>query len=151
MLCIAKGSPFYDANFYRSSVALRVLGAPAPPPTPSPSPPPHPRPPRYPEGLPRPRLGLGLGLRLGLKLGLGLGLGLGLPNMALARPAIRVAPSGHGAGACRRDRAGADDLPHRCLPTSLGIKCLGHPGYLWACKGQACPARSILSTGVGHA
>ena len=68
MLCIAKGSPFYDAHFYRSSVALRVLGAPAPPPTPSPSPPPHPRPPRYPEGLPRPRLGLGLGLGLGIGL-----------------------------------------------------------------------------------
>jgi len=51
VLCIAKGSPFYDDHFSRSAVALRVLGAPAPPPPP---PPPHPRPPRYPTGQPRP-------------------------------------------------------------------------------------------------
>ena len=54
VLCIAKGNPFYDDHFSRSSVALRVLSAPTPPPTPSPRPPPRPRPPRYPEGQPRP-------------------------------------------------------------------------------------------------
>ena len=94
MLCIAKGSPFYDANFYRSSVALRVLGAPAPPPTPSPSPPPHPRPPRYPEGLPRPRLGLRLRLRLRLQLGFRLGLApssrpAGPTGLSGSAPALR--------------------------------------------------------------
>jgi hypothetical protein len=47
------------------------------------------------------------------------------PNIALARPAIRVAPSGHGAGACGRDSAGSGEeslfthQPAPCYPRAI--------------------------------